>query len=373
MKKGHRVCTRCVMDTSDPDIVFDGKGVCNHCREYDGVVRIRLLGGVERGNRLRGLVDKIKREGRNRKYDCIVGVSGGVDSSYVAYMAKKLGLRPLAVHLDNGWDSELAVGNIEKILRKLDIDLYTCVVDWEEFRDLQLAYLKASVVDIEVVTDHAIAAALHDIADKQGIGYILSGANIVTETIMPVSWAYRKNDLRNLKTIHRRYGKGGLKTYPMLGLSRLLYYRFFKRILTIPLLDYMDYNKKEAKRILQSEFGWEDYGGKHYESLFTKFYQAYILPTKFNIDKRRAHLSNLIYSGQVTREEALKELEKPVYDKAELEADKKYVLKKLGLSGEEFEDLMKLPIKRHQEFETDDWAYLPLKKLKNLYTQIGIK
>ena len=372
MKKEHRICTRCVMDTTDSEIKFDEKGTCNHCKRYDEMVRIKILTGEERENKLKEIVDKIKREGKNKEYDCIIGVSGGVDSTYVAYIVKILGLRPLAVHLDNGWDSELAVGNIEKILKKLDIDLYTYVVDWEEFRDLQLAYLKASVVDIEVVTDHAITAAIYDIADKKGIKYFLSGTNFVTEEIMPNSWKYTKIDLRNLEAIHKRYGTVKLKTYPTMGLFKWLYYRSFKGIHSIPLLNYVDYNKKEAKKLLISEFCWKDYGGKHYESLFTKFYQAYILPTKFNIDKRKAHLSTLICSGQITREEALKELEKPLYEKDELERDKKYVLKKLGLSEKEFEDLMKLPIKKHREYgaQEDEWIYSLLRRLKKLYTAL---
>ena len=366
----HRICTRCVMDTTDPEIKFDENGVCNHCKRYEELVRLKLLTGEEREKRLKEIVGKIKRYGKNKKYDCIIGVSGGVDSSYVAYIAKKLGLRPLAVHLDNGWDTELAISNMEKILKKLDIDLYTYVVDWEEFRDLQLAYFKASVVDIEVVTDHAIIAALYDIADKRKIKYILSGSNIVTEGIMPNSWGYNKNDLRNLKDIYKRYGTVKLKTYPTMGLFKWLYYRFIKGIQTIPLLNYVDYNKKEAKKLLISEFGWEDYGGKHYESIFTKFYQAYILPTKFNIDKRKAHLSTLICSGQISREEALEELKKPLYVADELERDKEYVLKKLGLSEKEFEDLMKLPVKEHQEYKTDEWIFLPLSRLKKLYTAL---
>jgi N-acetyl sugar amidotransferase len=370
MKKENRICTRCVMDTTDPEIKFDEKGTCNHCKRYDEMARIKILTGAERENKLKEVVDKIKREGKNKEYDCIIGVSGGVDSTYVAYIVKKLGLRPLAVHLDNGWDSELAVGNIEKILKKLDIDLYTHVVDWEEFRDIQLAYLKASVVDIEVVTDHAITAAIYDIANKKRIKYFLSGSNIVTEVIMPNSWVYNKNDLRNLEAIHKRYGTVKLKTYPTMGLFMWLCFSFFTGIQTIPLLNYVDYNKKEAKKLLISDFGWVDYGGKHYESLFTKFYQAYILPTKFNIDKRKAHLSTLICSGQITREEALEELEKPLYEEDELERDKEYVLKKFGISEKEFEDLMKLPIKRHQDYKTDEWIYLPLSRMKKSYTAL---
>lgn len=372
MEKEYRICKRCVMDTTDPDIVFGEKGICNNCKDYFEIEKRFVFKGEEGKKKLEEIVNKIKEDGKHKEYDCILGLSGGTDSSYVAYLAKKNGLRVLAVHMDNGWNSELSVHNIEKCLKGLDFDLETIVVDWEEFKDLHLAYLKASVVDIEVVTDHAIAAAIYKIANKKRIKYILSGTNIVTEGILPKSWNYRKNDLRNLKDIHKRYGKLKLRTYPTLGLYKLLYYRFLKRIQFISVLDYVDYNKKEAKEVLHREFSWDDYGGKHYESIFTKFYQAYILPTKFNIDKRKAHLSTLICSGQITREEALEELEKPLYEKDELERDKEYVLKKLGLSEEEFEYLMKLPIKKHQEYGTqeDEWIYSLLGRLKSLYSAL---
>ena len=368
----YQMCKRCVMDTTEPDIVFDEKGICNHCKDYFEIEKKLVFKGEEGKKKLEEIVNKIKEDGKHKKYDCVLGVSGGVDSSYVAYLAKEFGLRVLLINLDNGYNTEIADKNVENIVEKTNFDMYTYKVNFEEFKDLHLAYLKASVLDVEVVTDHAIAAAIYDIANKKGIKYILSGTNIVTEGILPQSWIYNKNDLRNLKAIHKRYGKVKLKTYPTMGLYKKIYYEFFKGIQFISLLNSVDYNKKEAKKVLQSEFGWEDYGGKHYESIFTKFYQAYILPTKFGIDKRKAHLSTLICSGQITREEALNELEKTLYEKDELERDKKYVLKKLGLSEKEFEDLMKLPIKKHQEYGTqeDEWIYRLLRRLKDLYTTL---
>jgi len=367
-KRAYQMCKRCVMDTTDPDIVFDENGICNNCKDYFEKKKKFVFEGEEGKKKLKEIVNKIREDGKYKKYDCILGVSGGTDSSYVAYLAKKFGLQVLLIHLDNEWDSEIAKRNIDNIVEKTNFDMYVYKVDWEEFKDLQLAYLKASVVDIEVVTDHAITALIYDTANKKRIKYILSGTNFVTERIMPKSWIHRKNDLRNLKAIHKRYSSVRFKTYPTMGLFKLLYYRFFKGIQFIPLLNYVDYNKKEAKKVLHNEFCWKDYGGKHYESIFTKFYQAYILPTKFNIDKRKAHLSTLICSGQTTRDEALKELEKPAYAKDEFEREKKYVLKKLGLSEKEFEHLMKLPIKKHQEYATDEWIYSPLRRLKKLYT-----
>src|SRR4030042_1028106 len=220
MSGEYKICKRCIMDTTDPDIQFDGEGVCNHCRNYE-ITASRNLDCREVGNqKFERLVNKIKKDGEGRKYDCLIGLSGGVDSTYLAYLAKKLGLRPLAVHLDNGWDSELAVRNIEYILRKLDIDLFTYGLDWEEFKDLQVAYFKASVIDIEVLTDHAITATLYNIANERGTKYILTGSNTVTEAIMPESWSYHKNDLVNLKAIHKQFGTVKLKRFPVLGILR---------------------------------------------------------------------------------------------------------------------------------------------------------
>ncbi len=369
----YQMCKRCVMDTTDPNIIFDEHGICNHCTDYFEHERTFVFKGEEGRRKLREIVNKIKEDGKNKQYDCLLGVSGGVDSSYLAYLAKEYGLRVLLLNLENGYDTEIAKNNIKRIVSKTSFDMYKYKVDFEEFRDLQLAYLKASVVDIEMITDHAIEAAIYDIVNKKRIKYILSGTNVVTEDILPKSWTHAdKNDLRNLKAIHREYGKIQLKTFPTLGLYKWLYYKHLKGIQFISLLDYVDYNKKEAKKILYSEFGWEDYGGKHYESIFTKFYQAYILPTKFGIDKRKAHLSTLICSGQTTRQEVLKELEEPLYEKDKLEEDKHYVLDKLGLSEKEFEDLMKLPIKKHQEYGTqeDTWIYSLLRTLKKSYETV---
>ncbi len=349
------MCKRCVMDTTDPKIQFDENGICNHCTNYLARAEKVLLPPERREAKLKEYINKIKEWGRGKEYDCIAGVSGGVDSTYMVYIAKELGLRPLAVHLDNGWNSRLAVTNIERVLNQLDVDLYTHVIDWEEFKDIQMAYFKASVVDIEVASDHAIVAMIHNIAADRRIKYILRGSNFATEGIMPRSWVWVKNDLANLKDIHRYYGTRKLKTYPTLGFLRLVYLRKIRGIERFPLLNYIDYNRDEAKRFLIEELGWEDYGGKHHESIFTKFYQSYILPTKFNIDKRKAHLSTLICSGQITREDALKRLEEPLYDESELKRDTEYVLKKFGWTEEEFREIMNLPIRQHDEFKTDVW------------------
>lgn len=350
----YRQCAVTVMDNiADDNIRFDDKGICNYYYDYKEAEKNGVFKGEDGLTRLDKLMEKIKEDGRGKPYDCLIGLSGGVDSTYVAWLIKSKGLRPLAVHLDNGWNSELAVNNIENIINKLNIDLYTLVVNWQEFKDIQLSYLKASVVDIEVVSDHAIFATMYKLAKEKGIGYIISGTNIVTEHIMPPSWLYKKMDFANLKDIHSKYGTVKLKTYPTFDFKKYVYYSSVLKLTPISILNYVPYNKKEIKEFIARELNWRDYGGKHYESIFTKFYQAYILPEKFKIDKRKAHLSTLICSGQITKAEALAELEKPLYDPQELKADKEYVLKKLGLSETQFGEIMKLPPRRHEDFKTD--------------------
>lgn len=347
----YRQCSVSVMDNiADPDITFDEQGICSYYYEYRKLEQENVFKEKDGEKKLEELIQKIRTEGAGKQYDCITGISGGVDSSYLVLMAKKWGLRPLIVHFDNGWNSEIAVSNINNIIKNTGFDLYTIVVDWEEFRDLQLAYIKASVVDIEVPTDHAIGGTLQSLAAKYGVKYILSGNNVVTEAILPPSWVYNKADYVNLLNIHKKYGTIPFKTYPLFGFKSQYVYGLGKGIQTVKPLNYIPYNKAEAKSTITKELEWRDYGGKHYESVFTKFYQAHILPYKFHIDKRKAHLSTLIFSGQITREEALKELEKPLYEVAELKSEREYVTKKLSLSESEFEQLMKMPRVEHSAF-----------------------
>ncbi|MEI7801601.1 MAG: N-acetyl sugar amidotransferase [Bacteroidota bacterium] len=369
----YQICTRCILSTSDdPVIYFDEKGICNHCILYDKMVQERILPLKEREKKLIQIVSEIKQKGKGNKYDCVIGISGGVDSTYVAYLVKELGLRPLAVHCDNGWNSELAVSNISNILKKLDIDLYTHVINWDEFRQLQLAYLKASVIDVEATSDHAIFATLYEAANKYNVKYILSGESFATEGYLPERWIHNKNDLINIKAIFKKFGAGKLKTFPTLGFLKKIYFEKIKKIQYIRILDQIEYNKTEAKRIISEKLNWRDYGGKHYESIITRFYQSYILPKKFHVDKRRSHLSTLICSGQLTREEALNEIEKPSIEPAKLQEDKTYVLKKFGLSNDEFENIMALPEVPHRNYpsflnfiDSIKPYYQPLKWLLN--------
>lgn len=358
-------CTRCIMDTTDPDIVFDAAGVCKHCHRYDRVSRQRVIPAAERRQRLNALVTEIRQCGRGKPYDCVIGVSGGVDSTYVAWLVKDLGLRPLAVHLDNGWNSELAVANIEKALKVLGIDLYTHVIDWEEFRGLQVSFLKASTPDGEVPTDHAIFALLYRMAAKNGIRHVITGTNVATEAVLPEKWGYGYFDWRYVKDVHRRFGTRRLTTYPHFSLAGLFYYVFLRRIRMVSILNHIDYDKAQAMQLLQEKLGWVYYGGKHYESIYTRFYQAYVLPRKFHIDKRKAHCSTLICSGQMTREQALEAMREPVYPARALLDDRDYTIKKLGLTIEQFEQIMAAPTKTFHDYRTSHAVFETAKKLVN--------
>lgn len=339
------------MDTSDPDITFNGAGHCNHCCAYEAMVETEILLPDKRSAALRRLVDAIQTTGHSDDYDCVIGVSGGVDSTYVAYLVKKLGLRPLAVHMDNGWNSELAVSNIEGVLKKLNIDLITHVLDWEEFRDIQKSFLLASVSDAEIPTDHAIWAVLYQTAAQHNIKYILLGANYATESILPTSWTYGILDWRYIRSIHQRFGQKNLRSFPHLTFwQQRFYYPYVKRIKMLNILDYVQFDKGEAMRVLENELGWRPYGGKHYESIYTRFFQGYILPRKFNIDKRRAHLSTLIMSGQLERSSALAEMSQPAYAGYLFEEDMEFMLKKLQLTESEFERIMSLSVKTYADY-----------------------
>jgi len=342
------------MDTTDSDIIFNQSGICNHCITAEKLLKSEpySLKAKEKEMKLRELISEIKESGKGKKYDCIIGLSGGVDSSFVAYKIVRLGLRPLAVHLDNGWDSELAVKNIENIVKKLDIDLYTYVIDWEEFKDLQLAFLKSSTPDSEIPTDHAIISILYKKAKKENIKYILAGSNLSTESIMPPLWSHGHYDWKYINNVNKKFGNKPLKTFPHFSIFEWYFNKkILKKVKWINILDYIDYVKKDAIQILENELNWKKYGEKHYESIYTRFFQGYILPNKFGFDKRKAHLSGLIISGQLSREEALNELKKEPYPNPELlEEDKEYFLNKFGMTNDEFNSFMSTPLKNFHDY-----------------------
>lgn len=351
MSKAIIQCKRCIMDSeNDPDLVIDSDGVCNHCHNYDVAVNKIPKGDAAHAHFLE-TIERIKNDGKGKKYDAILGVSGGVDSTYLAYLAKQHNLRLLLTHCDNGWNSELAVNNINNLCEVTGYDYVANVLDWEEFRDIQLSFFKAGVVDLDLPYDYALVATTHMAAVKYNIKYVLTGHNIVTEgTYLPKSWRYDKHDIVNIKAIHEKFGTRPMKTYP--HYSILKQYFIDKKLTYLQLLNYTSYNKDEVKKLIIDKLGWRDYGGKHYESVFTRFYQGYILKEKFGIDKRQFHLSTLIQSGQMSKEDALKEYSLPAYDDRQLEEDKLYVIKKLGFTADTFDAYMKAPIKKHTDYPT---------------------
>lgn len=364
MGREYQVCSRCVMDTTDPDISFDSGGICSHCIHFRDFIRPYWHPGPDGRAQLERMFASACEEGRGKEYDCIIGLSGGVDSSYLTLKIKEFGLRPLCVHVDAGWNSEIAVGNIERIVNYCGFELFTHVIDWEEIRDLQLAYLRARVANQDVPQDHAFFAALFHFAVKNGIRTVLSGGNIATEAIFPRAWHASAMDSINLRAIHKRYGTGRLRNYPSVNFWQYyVWYPFARRMKVLHPLNYLPYDKAAAMVELQ-RVGWRPYGRKHGESLFTKFFQNYYLPTLFGFDKRRPHLSSLIVSGQISRDEALEALREPLYAPDELEADLGYFAKKLGISRRELDDLLALPRAHYSEFRNWDRRYAIMKQLQ---------
>ncbi|GAB3912865.1 N-acetyl sugar amidotransferase [Larkinella knui] len=362
-KPDYRRCSRCVLDTTVSDIWFDAAGVCKYCQIHDEMERLHPLENMEED--LGRIVERIKKAGRNNTYDCIVGVSGGRDSIYTLYLARKLGLRPLAVYFDNGWNTDVAVSNIRKATDLLRVDLHTVMADLDEFKDLQRAFLKASVPDADIPTVYAIHSVLYEMAAKEGIGYILNGHSFRTEGTSPISWTYM--DGRYIKDVHRKFGSGVVRSFKIMMLPYLLYYSFVKRIREVRLLEYIDYNKKKVDEILARDLGWAYYGGYHHKNLYTKFFQSFLLPNKFNIDKRKTELSALVRSGQMTRAEAIAELEAGSYkyDRSVVI----YAISKLGWTLEEWETVYFRPPRSHRDFKT----YLPLIRFLRLPIWLACK
>jgi N-acetyl sugar amidotransferase len=360
------------MDTvADPDITFDENGVCHYCQDHEERAKLRLFN--DDPAKLEEILGKIKKAGEGKDYDCLIGVSGGVDSTYVAYLTRKWGLRPLAVHLDNGWNSELSIKNIENTLNKLGIDLYTHVLDWEEFKAMQIAFLKSSTPDLEIPTDHAIYSLLFKVAEQKKIKYIIYGNNFASESILPETWSYGHLDWYYITRILKRFApKLKLRNYPNITIAKYFYYTFVKGIRIISVLNYIHYKKEDAMKVLVDELGWKYYGGKHYESIYTRFFQGYILPRKFGIDKRKAHLSALILAGQLKREDALNELKKGTYPPELEREDKQFVIKKFNMTEEEFEKIMTLPNKTFRDYPNQRGLFRFLKKSLNLLRGRGV-
>ena len=354
---GYRICTRCVMDTSDSQIRFDEEGHCDWCSDYYAHILPAWEKDRQDENALEKLAEKIRACGKGREYDCIIGMSGGVDSSYLCYVAKEImGLRPLVYSVDTGWNLPLADRNTERIVKGLGLAHHTDVMDWEEMRDLQCAFLKSGVPYQDLPQDHVIFAGLYRYAVRHGIRYVLTGANNATECIRPpMEWVYI-NDLTLIKDIQRRFGTRKLKSLPLCGMPEFkVYYPLIKGMRRAYPLNLIEYDKEEAKRFLQERFGWEAYTNKHYEDIFTRWYEGCYLPQKFGYDKRRCYDTNLILTGQMTREEALEELERAPYSAEEMEADKAYIAGKLGMTVEELQKLIDGPCRTYRDYRNSMW------------------
>lgn len=352
---GYQQCTITIMDTTDPDITFDEAGVSSWVYYFREKVlpRWKPEGDYQA---FKALIQRIKNDGRGKDYDCALGLSGGVDSSYLAYIAKREGLRPLVVHTDAGWNSDIAVRNIENIVKKCGFDLFTVVIDWDEMADLQRAFLRAGVPNQDTPQDHVIFAAFYALADKHRIKWVLSGHNYACESFVPAAWGYNAMDLRHIIGIHRRFGEKPLGAFPLMSVARYgLFYTLLRGMRKVNLLNLLPYVRAEAIQLLEREFGWQYYGGKHFESRWTRFFQGWWLPTRFGYDKRLPHLSNLILSGQISREVALQEMQSTSYAKSMMEDDLNLILKKLGLTIEEWDKIMALPLRAHDEYPTSVW------------------
>ena len=359
----YQVCTRCVTDSSDPGVTFDKDGVCSFCTRYFDV---RDLSGYRPGESEKKLAQTVaimKEKSKDLLYDCILGISGGVDSAYMLYLAHSLGLRVLAVHVDSGWNSEMAVRNIERMCQKLNVQLHTYVMDWPTMKELQRAYMLSGVANLDVPQDHLFCSAVFRMARKYKVKFILNGSNIATEgASAPFTQQHSYRDTWHLNSIYRRHGRGkSLKKYPRLSLWEA--WMGLPGVTKINLLNYVPYSKKEAIELLSREFGWEYYGGKHFESRFTKYFQSVYLPKKFGYDKRRAHLSCLVLNGEITREEALAELAQPPYPVRQQQEDEAYILKKLEIDPQEWQRILSAP-------PTPDDAYFSQQKLFNLAQRI---
>lgn len=360
MNQGYRMCSRCVMDTTAEGIEFDSAGICSYCTEFlNRHSSVVFKDPEQRDRELDAFVRRVKEQGRGKRYDCVVGVSGGVDSSFALLKVVELGLRPLAVHMDNGWNSELAQNNIANLVRGLGVDLYTHVIDWNEYRRLMQAFFDADVIDVELLYDNAMLAVNYEQARANGVKFILSGTNKATEGMrMPSNWNWYKMDKRNIKALAKKFGGVNLKTFPALGTLDYIMFEFFMGVRWVSFLDYLQYNKFNALEILKKDYGYKPYPYKHYESIFTRFYQGYILPEKFGVDKRKIHFSNLIMSGQMTRDEALRCLEGIAYpSEDDLTRDKLYFIKKMGWTESDLEDYIRRPGKPHDLYPSEKWLY----------------
>ena len=360
IKREYQICTNCVMDTSDQNITFDENGVCDHCNDFYSNIEPNWHTNEKGRAELDKIIVKIKKDGKNRDFDCIMGMSGGADSSYMLHLAvKKFGLRPLVFHVDGGWNSELAVNNIQVMIEKLDLDLFTEVINWEEMRDFQLAYFKSGLSNLDIPQDHAFVATLYDFALKHNIKYIVNGGNISTECVRnPKEWLYYGTDMAQIKDVREKFGSSEMKTYPFSSVLRhKVYLKYIKRINVIKPLNYQPYIKREAMDFLNKEYGWIPYPQKHFESRFTKFYEGFWLPERFGFDTRKVQFSSLILTDQMDRDTALSELSKPALDKVTVMNEFEYISNKLRIPVEELRSYLTMPKRSYKDYKNQEWLF----------------
>jgi N-acetyl sugar amidotransferase len=373
----YQICTNCVMDTSDSQIVFDAQGVCDHCEGFKRDVLPNWHPDDHGKAMFRAQVEEIKRSSTGRQFDSIMGLSGGIDSSYLLHLAvTEFGLRPLVFHVDGGWNSDLAVNNIQVLVEKLGLDLYTEVINWEEMKDFQLAFFKSGVPHLDVPQDHAFVAVLYHFANKHGIKHILNGGNFATECVRnPKEWLYYGTDMRQIRDIQRRFCARPMPTYPFSSvLFHKLYLRYFKGVKVLKPLNFLPYTKQKAAEELSRLYGWRPYAQKHFESRFTRFYEGYWLPTRFGYDTRRVQFSSLILTGQMKREEAIKMLEKPAYDPATIDEEFDYIASKLGITPDELRSYHTMPLRSYRDYANQEWLFdLGAKVLKWLGVERSVK
>lgn len=373
----YQICTVSVMDTSDSRITFDENGVCDHVIDFEKNVKPNWHPDDNGRKELEQTIEKIKKEGKGKEFDSILGMSGGIDSSYMLHLAvNEFGLRPLVFHVDGGWNSELAVNNIQVMIDKLGLDLYTEVINWEEMRDFQLAFFKSGVPHLDIPQDHAFIATLYNFADQYNIKYILNGGNISTECVRnPMEWLYYGTDMAQINDITKRFGTVKMESYPFSPIFRHKFYlRYIRKIKVIKPLNYMPYIKQAAMDLLATEYGWKPYPQKHFESRFTKFYEGYWLPERFGFDTRRVQYSSLILTGQMTRDEALEKLKTPAYNPETIEDEFSYIATKLGISSDELTRYFTMEKKFYWDYKNQESMFrIGAKVLKLLGVERSIK
>ena len=356
----YQVCNVCVMDTSDSRITFNQDGQCSNCESFLKVVKPQWDSDVKEDSKFHALIDNIKRKGKNSKYDCVIGLSGGLDSSYLLHVAvKNYGLRPLVFHVDGGWNTEAAVKNINSLISGLGLELITDVINWKEMRSLQLAFFRSGVPHIDLPQDHAFIASLYKFALQNNVKYILNGSNYSTEGIRnPVNWGWFGTDLKQIEDIHTKFGELKLKKYPLSGiLYHKFYLKYIKGIKVVTPLNYVHYSKKEAEQTLFDAYGWTPYPQKHFESRFTKFYEGHWMPTRFGFDTRKPQFSSLIVTGQMSRDEAVARLEQPAYPMEEVVKDYDYIASKLRISVDELKKYHSMPIKSFKDYQNQEFLF----------------